>query len=402
MIINFKLLITLSLALLTACSTHQDEKILIDHDVYKEYIKDKEGLRAHIKEHFVEISVETKEEAYLIKEDLHHIAHELGRCGGFTEDTAEDIERITKILDEQKRNHSLINLRSLDFKLKQISESQKAFEHISKESLKSTVEFLTSYETRSARASNPNKPLNDFINKINEELVAHKDKYTIRMISHRGSNQGSIHVRILGAERANEVVVIGGHIDSIAGFFSSGAPGADDNASGSAIVYESLKALLSSGVKPQRTIDFFWYGAEEQGLIGSKEIAQDYLDRGVDVVAAMQLDMVLCPGNGDVIGLTEDYTDPTATAFIEEIVTTHLNLPVERFKCGYGCSDHASWFRSGFKTVYPFEATFRTHNRNIHTTRDVIDERLSFDHGLRFAKIATSFLLETAQSNLRF
>ena len=387
---------------IVGCSSPQEEKILVDFDVYYELIK-KQELQALPKDHFVELTVATRAEAELLKEEVHHIAHKLGRCGGYTEDTPEEIETFTKHLDKQKEIQRTTNIRSLSFELNKVDETKRALKNVSKDSLENTVRFLTSYPTRSARSATPNKPLEGFIKRINEELSEYKDRFSIRLLEHTRTNQGSIHVQIKGTDHADEVIVIGGHIDSIAnGWFSNEAPGADDNASGSAIVYETLKALLTSGVKPSRTIDFYWYGAEEQGLIGSKEIAKDYANRGVDVIAAMQLDMVLFPGNGDVIGLTEDFTDPVVTAFVEQIVTTHLNLPVERYKCGYGCSDHASWNRNGFKTVYPFEATFRTHNRDIHTKRDVINDRLSFDHGLRFVKIATSFLIETSQTDIRF
>lgn len=394
-------ILLISAVTLNACSSPKEEKLIMDYDVFKALEKS-HTLEAEDKKHFIEVSVRSEAEAALLKEEIHHIAHELGRCGGFTEDSPEEIERFSQIIEEQSRKLQKFNMKVEDFKLEQIKESTMAFTKLSEESIEGTIKFLSSYTTRSAKASNPNKPLADFMKKLNEEFSSFSDRYSINFIEHSGSNQGSIHVNIVGTEKPEEHIVLGGHIDSIAGFFSRSAPGVDDNASGSAIVYEALKAFLLSDIRPKRSIDFFWYGAEEQGLIGSKEIAKDYFDRGVDVVAAMQLDMVLYPGNGDVIGLTTDFTDPVVTLFMEKLVTEHLKLPVERYTCGYGCSDHASWHRNGFKAVYPFEATFRTHNRNIHTSRDVLDDRTSLSHALRFAKLATAFLLETSQTNIRF
>jgi len=394
-----RFILPLTLLFLSACSSSKTEKLIMDHDIFNELSKN-HVLEAKDKGLFVEVSLKTEAEAELLKEDIHHIAHEMGRCGGFTEDTPEEIERFTKIIKEQ--HNKVANLKANDFELNQVDESKSTFQFLSENNLEETIKFLSSYQTRSAKSSNPNKPLQDFIAKLNEDFSEFSDSYSLNFIEHSGSEQGSIHVQIIGSESPDEHVILGGHIDSIAGFFSRSAPGADDNASGSAVVFETLKAILAADIHPKRTIDFYWYGAEEQGLIGSKEIAKDYFDRGVDVVAAMQLDMVLYPGNGDVIGLTTDFTDPVATLFMERLVTEHLNLPVERFTCGYGCSDHASWHRNGYKAVYPFEATFRTHNKNIHSTRDVLDSRTSIEHALRFAKLATAFIIETSQSDIRF
>jgi leucyl aminopeptidase len=73
---------------------------------------------------------------------------------------------------------------------------------------------------------------------------------------------------------------------------TSGAPGADDNASGIAVVTETLRAIIASGFKPKRTIKFIGYAAEEVGLRGSKAIAQDYKNQGLNIVGVAQFDMV--------------------------------------------------------------------------------------------------------------
>jgi len=400
---NLKKSILLISIFLTSCSQNQETKIVVAKDLYLELSKTL-ALNAEVKNHFVEVTTTSKKEADLIKEELHQLSHLLGRCGGYTEDTDEEILSFSKILDQKEKETLKKSLKS-DVKptLLKVTEAKKAFELLNIESLKASVELLSSYETRSSKSKDPNKALLEFMAKIEDELISYKEHFSVELIEHEATKQGSIHIHIEGSEAPEEVVVIGGHIDSTTrAFFSKSAPGADDNASGSAVVYETLKAFLKSGVKPKRSLDFYWYGAEEVGLVGSKEIAKDYSARGVDVIAVMQLDMVLFPGNGDVIGLTEDFTDPGLTLLLESIITEHLELPVERYKCGYGCSDHASWFRNGFKTAYPFEATAKTFNRKIHTKDDVVDERLDFSHALRFAKIALSFAFETSDTEARF
>jgi leucyl aminopeptidase len=70
-------------------------------------------------------------------------------------------------------------------------------------------------------------------------------------------------------------------------------------------------------------------------------------------------------------------------------------------KCGYGCSDHASWYRQGYPTVIPFEAGFATMNPNLHTENDTVNERIDFKHSAIFAKFALGLAMDLASSQER-
>jgi carboxypeptidase Q len=70
---------------------------------------------------------------------------------------------------------------------------------------------------------------------------------------------------IRGTEKPDEIVIIGGHLDS----WDLGT-GATDNGTGSMAVLEAARALQKLGVKPKRTIRFVLFTGEEQGLNGSK------------------------------------------------------------------------------------------------------------------------------------
>ena len=70
---------------------------------------------------------------------------------------------------------------------------------------------------------------------------------------------------IPGSEKPDEVVIIGGHIDS----WDLGT-GATDNGTGIMAVLEAARALKAVGVKPKRTIRFVLFSGEEEGLHGSR------------------------------------------------------------------------------------------------------------------------------------
>ena len=207
-------------------------------------------------------------------------------------------------------------------------------------------------------------------------------------------------VQIQGSIRPNEIIVLGGHLDSI-NQRGGNAPGADDNASGSASLIEAFRVLINQP-QTERTIEFFWYAGEESGLLGSAEIAKDYAVNKKNVVAVLQLDMTLFPGSGNrVISSMTDFTAGWLRAYLMSINTTYLNTTIIEDKCGYGCSDHASWFRQGYPTLMPFEAAFDNYNQNIHTARDVIDSKSSIDHAVVFSKIALIMALDLGNSNVR-
>ncbi len=68
----------------------------------------------------------------------------------------------------------------------------------------------------------------------------------------------------------NETVLVGAHRDHFgrqAGFLF---PGADDNASGTAVLLEVARALIHSGMTPRRSIVFASFSGEEQNLLGSR------------------------------------------------------------------------------------------------------------------------------------
>eukprot|EP01120_Amphizonella_sp_Union-15-10_P006642 TRINITY_DN216_c0_g1_i1.p1 TRINITY_DN216_c0_g1~~TRINITY_DN216_c0_g1_i1.p1 ORF type:complete len:368 (-),score=72.80 TRINITY_DN216_c0_g1_i1:69-1172(-) len=207
--------------------------------------------------------------------------------------------------------------------------------------------------------------------------------------------QPSVIARITGTTKPDEIVIIGAHEDSINGGATNKSPGADDDASGTVTVLEIFRVLVNSGWKPQRTVEFHTYSAEEVGLRGSQAIAESYQKAGKKVYAMMQLDMTFYTASSKVpkVGIITDYTDPALSTFVRRLVETYTKLGWADSVCGYGCSDHASWTKAGYAAAFPFEAPFPERNPKIHSTSDTLSI-LSLDHGLEFGKLGLGFLVE--------
>jgi aminopeptidase YwaD len=91
-----------------------------------------------------------------------------------------------------------------------------------------------------------------------------------------------------------EIVLVGAHVDHL-GVDAKGRVynGADDNASGTAVILHLAETLLEAGWKPKRTVLFVGFGAEEQGLVGSQRLAEDGLPFEHDaIVCVLNVDMV--------------------------------------------------------------------------------------------------------------
>lgn len=99
---------------------------------------------------------------------------------------------------------------------------------------------------------------------------------------------------IRGTEHPEQVIVVGGHLDSW-----DLADGATDDGCGVATTLGAAKAIKLSGFKPKRTIRFVLFTGEEQGLLGSLAYTKTHKDELPNHVAALILDN----GQGPVVKL---------------------------------------------------------------------------------------------------
>ena len=82
---------------------------------------------------------------------------------------------------------------------------------------------------------------------------------------------------IAGSDKADEVIMLGGHLDSW-----HAATGATDNAIGCAIMMEATRILKALGVKPRRTIRVALWSGEEEGLLGSIAYVKEHFGSAED------------------------------------------------------------------------------------------------------------------------
>ncbi len=216
----------------------------------------------------------------------------------------------------------------------------------------------------------------------------------VHLFDHSRSPQKSVIVRIPGKSLYHEVIVLGSHLDSInPSQRSQYAPGADDNATGTATNLEIFRVLMANGIQPERTIEIHAYAAEEVGLVGSMEIANTYRKNQVRVHAMIQFDMNGYSRNGfDRVYLVSNKTNRDLTAQLGYLTETYLGLPWTAAPLWAGSSDHASWHKYGYPAAFPFEEPGR-HNPHIHTSNDTVQNINSWPMVRAYSQLGLAYVL---------
>ncbi|WP_127503236.1 M20/M25/M40 family metallo-hydrolase [Actinoplanes solisilvae] len=144
---------------------------------------------------------------------------------------------------------------------------------------------------------------------------------------------------LTGSVTPDRVYVVTGHYDSRVTDVMDAvkdAPGADDDASGVAVIMELARVFTVR--RPESTIVFAAVAGEEQGLYGSDHMAQAYRDRNADVQAMFSNDIV---GTGDA----HDGTRPsnrTVRLFVEGVPTSETAAEANTRKSVGGENDGPS------------------------------------------------------------
>jgi Zn-dependent M28 family amino/carboxypeptidase len=194
---------------------------------------------------------------------------------------------------------------------------------------------------------------------------------------------------IKGSEKPDEVVIIGGHLDS----WDLGT-GATDNGTGSMAVLAAARALVKSGVKPKRTIRFVLFTGEEQGLNGSKA----YVAAHKDELGKISGVLVHDTGTGRVltIGLMHNYAaretmDRVLYALAKE-KSIGLAEPSLRSEGG---SDHVPFADAGVPASWCIQEV-ANYEKDHHSQTDTLD-RVKWDDLAEGAQVLAVYAYNVAQ-----
>ncbi len=189
-----------------------------------------------------------------------------------------------------------------------------------------------------------------------------------------------------------EVVLVTAHLDSVnIQGPSAAAPGADDNASGSAGVLAIGRAL--AGRPARHDLRLILFGGEEQGLFGSLHYVGGLgADERARISAVINMDMIACTNTATATVLLEGA--PVSQSMIDslaELAQTHTSLAVQTSLNPFN-SDHVPFIDLGIPAVLTIEGTDSANDR-VHTDRDTL-ETLDFSLALEILRMNTMFVAQ--------
>jgi carboxypeptidase Q len=192
---------------------------------------------------------------------------------------------------------------------------------------------------------------------------------------------------IPGTDLADELVLIGAHLDSW-----HGGTGTTDNGTGVATCMEAARIIKAAGLKPRRTIRICLWGGEEEGLLGSRAYVTQHFGRRENAAADSGAVLVLTPdaakvsvylnddnGTGKIRGVflqANDAVRPIFRAWLDPFRGTGATTLTLR---NTGSTDHVSFDAIGIPAFQFIQDDIEYDTRTWHSTMDVFDRAVEDD-----------------------
>jgi Zn-dependent M28 family amino/carboxypeptidase len=123
----------------------------------------------------------------------------------------------------------------------------------------------------------------------------------------------------------HELIILGGHLDHLGRMWEL-MPGANDNATSVAVMLGVAEAMSQCPVKPQRSVMFLFFGAEEQGVAGSEFYVNHPLFPLEKTAAFINMEG---PGVGDKVSVLAGKNFPDFYRFLETANSRFIHRVIE-------------------------------------------------------------------------
>ncbi len=241
-------------------------------------------------------------------------------------------------------------------------------QEVSGENLKETVESLESFPTRYASTASCDQAADYLAERLRSYgLEVSFEEFTFGKLGYRGRNVVAFH---RGRNLAEDTLLLTAHYDSTSGKPLERAPGADDNASGTAAILEAARVL--SRHPYDISLRFVLFSAEEWGLYGSEHHAYEAYRRSERILGVLNFDMV-----GYVDRAPEDLdliVDDSSLWLAERFswaAALYTSLPLVTYKDStLQWSDHAPFWDYGYSALCGIEDV-EPSNPNYHEVGDL-------------------------------
>jgi len=206
-----------------------------------------------------------------------------------------------------------------------------------------------------------------------------------------GQPRENLVARKPGTTRPREIVVLGGHLDSISETPTTLAPGAEDNASGSSGVLTAAAALAPHAF--DRTLELVLFTGEEQGLHGSTAYVTDALAGMNTIVAAITFDMIANWETDRGVLIEGAARDESLLALVGDAVDRYTSIDRSFSFFPFG-SDHVPFIDRGIPAMLAIDLDWDEY-AGYHRTTDVF-ANVEPDLGIAIARAGTAAAAQLA------
>ena len=200
-----------------------------------------------------------------------------------------------------------------------------------------------------------------------------------------------------GSIDTNSIYMLGAHYDAINPLDSTHAPGADDNASGMAALFEIARVMKENSYIPTHTIYFIGFAAEEQGLKGSGYEAS-VICQTKPIVYFLNNDMISnnmeLESNWKVKLHTYDNSNDV-TDYALEMMNTFTTLTDTIIPDNCNCTDSRPFYDWGAKTIFFHEYNFSPF---YHSENDLV-ANIDKSYCTEVTKISFAMLLKSTSTS---
>ncbi|MCA0446666.1 MAG: M20/M25/M40 family metallo-hydrolase [Bacteroidetes bacterium] len=199
-------------------------------------------------------------------------------------------------------------------------------------------------------------------------------------------NGFNVIAEIPGTNLKDEIVMIGGHLDSW-----HGGTGSTDNGAGVATCLEAVRIIQKLGLKPKRTIKIGLWGGEEQGLLGSRGFVKQHLGERLDKTAPwdsisyqpdgekFQVYFNMDNGSGKFRGINMEGNEGTRPIFRAWFSPFEKDGASTLTPRSTGSTDHVAFNAIGLPGFQFIQDPIHYFQRTWHSNMDVYDHALEAD-----------------------
>ena len=224
----------------------------------------------------------------------------------------------------------------------------------------------------------------------------------VNQLHPEGSTAYNVVAEIPGTDRREEVIMLGGHLDSW-----HAATGATDNAIGCATMMEAARILQAMGVRPRRTIRVVLWSGEEQGLLGSLAYVKRHFGSAEEPQPGFEKFggyFNIDAGTGRARGMGI-FGPPEAAEVLRRALAPFADLGFVGVSAsrsrGLGGSDHTSFNQAGLPGIGVGQDPIEYFNVTWHTNLDTYERIVEGDARNSATIIAAAvYLLATRESLL--